>query len=261
LPRLARGLRRLTVDMASVRERGDIYFAYRPRIGEEHPESLAEVQRLYAILSPSDTPVYRRLVIGRKRLPDIPAHERNWAFVDRVTRRPEALEHELEAHGYETKTRGKRELPAARPAGEGVYAIVEHAGHTHLAYALELPERPGAAQHELGIEAEASYIVTVRNPQKPGPPGAGLEPRERPDYPKALRERFANRRFAPLEPEFLDYEGTELILIGAREEPEQELGIELDRERESIQSADIFNDLKMQRSKQPIRPLVEGAWA
>jgi hypothetical protein len=36
-----------------------------------------------------------------------------------------------------TLTRGIRVQPEARPAGEGRYAIADHAGHTHLAYVLE----------------------------------------------------------------------------------------------------------------------------
>ena len=32
--------------------------------------------------------------------------------------------------------------PPARPAAEGIYAIVRHGDHTHLAYVIELPQRP-----------------------------------------------------------------------------------------------------------------------
>ncbi len=34
----------------------------------------------------------------------------------------------------QTHTRGEREPSPARPAGVGVYAIVDHGDHTHLAY-------------------------------------------------------------------------------------------------------------------------------
>ncbi|MBI5441761.1 MAG: hypothetical protein HY900_11200 [Deltaproteobacteria bacterium] len=33
-------------------ESGDIYFLYRPRVGEEDPLGLGDVQRLYMLLSP-----------------------------------------------------------------------------------------------------------------------------------------------------------------------------------------------------------------
>ena len=47
---------------------------------------------------------------------------------------------------------------AARPVGQGKYAIVKYRNHAELAYILELPKGPGEAQEELGIEKEASYI-------------------------------------------------------------------------------------------------------
>ena len=54
-----------------------------------------------------------------------------------------------------------------RPVGEGKYAIVDHNNHTELAFVLELPKDTGEAQKELGIEKEASYIITVINPKVP----------------------------------------------------------------------------------------------
>src|SRR5437773_3560380 len=68
------------------------------------------------------------------------------------------------------ETRGKRRIAAAAPAGEGKYSIVKHDGHTELAYLLELPEIPGPTQREFEIKKEASYIISVKNPdiQVPG---------------------------------------------------------------------------------------------
>jgi hypothetical protein len=56
---------------------------------------------------------------------------------------------------------------SARPVGEGKYAIINHKNHAELAYILEMPKEPGEAQKELGIEKEASYIVSVINPKVP----------------------------------------------------------------------------------------------
>jgi hypothetical protein len=56
---------------------------------------------------------------------------------------------------------------AARPVGEGKYAIIEHQNHAELAFILERPREIGEAQKELGIQKEASYIITVINPCKP----------------------------------------------------------------------------------------------
>jgi hypothetical protein len=55
--------------MAKVLERGNIYFAYRPRVEEDTAGALEDIQRFFMILSPYDSQQYRLLVVGRKRLP------------------------------------------------------------------------------------------------------------------------------------------------------------------------------------------------
>ena len=243
-------------------ERGNIYFAYRPRVEQSAAGGIEDVQRFFMILSPHGRKQYRLIVIGRKRLPEIGVqHERNWGFVQKVGRRPEDVENELEAFDYSTKTRGERHLSPARPAGEGVYAIVRHGDHTHLAYALELPREPGPVQQELKIEPQASYILTVKNSEEPSPPDVGLEEEQQPQFPVDLTARFRKRRFAPADPpDFLDREGTEIILIGADEDVRGELGISLDPEHETMDTAEIFRDLHMERSKHPLEPLFQGKW-
>src|SRR5690606_39241397 len=139
---------------------------------------------------------------------------------------------------------------AARPAGEGIYAIVAHGEggerHTHLAYALELPEEPGEVQQELQLPEVSSYVVSVKNPEAPSPSSAGLRGAQKAELPGALMERFRGRRFADLDPpEFLDHEGTELMFVGASEDVKEELGIELDPKHESEQTADLCSDLRM----------------
>jgi hypothetical protein len=192
--------------MVRVLEEGDVFLCYRPKVGVHRVAGLADVQRFYIVLNPGSKPVFRRVIIGRKRLPGIEEHERTWAFVDLVTGRAEEIEDELDPITYQTRTRGQRVEPPARPAGEGVYAVVDHDGHTHLAYALELPEAPGPVQVELNIKPAASLTATVRNPDTPAPPQAGMPPSRRPDYPDALREKFGGRRFTNLDPpDFLDY--------------------------------------------------------
>ncbi|WKZ34006.1 MAG: hypothetical protein QY316_06305 [Thermodesulfobacteriota bacterium] len=244
-----------------VLERGSIYFIYRPKVEEEEVKGLKEVQRFYMVLSPEGKKIYRLIVVGRQALPDVEGGERSWGFVDKVRRRAEEVADELEEKEYRTKTRGERELPAARPAGEGVYAIARHGDHTHLAYSLELPERPGEVQEAFRIEDEASYIVTIKNPEKPAPPGAGLKGRKKAGFPKRLMQKFDGRRFADADPpDFLDYEGAEMILIGASEEPIKELGLALKPKDETESSADIFKDLKLEREKHPVKPLLKGKW-
>lgn len=54
---------------------------------------------------------YRLIVIGRKKLPTIDGdHERNWGFVQKVGRKPEEIEDELDRFTYPTATRGERHL-------------------------------------------------------------------------------------------------------------------------------------------------------
>ena len=94
--------------------------------------------RLYMILSPRPKRSYRLIIIGEKHLPAVSGggDRKSWGFVEKVASRPEEVEDELDPEVYDTKTPGERQLPPARPAGEGIYAIVRHSGHTHLAYAL-----------------------------------------------------------------------------------------------------------------------------
>jgi hypothetical protein len=248
--------------MVDVLERGNIYFVYRPKVEHTSASSLEDVQRVFVILSPYAKARYRLLLIGRKKLPAIgDEHERNWAFVQKVASEPEDIEDELDRVTYSTATRGERHLSPARPAGEGVYALARHDDHTHLAFALELPERPGDVQHDLNIPPQGSYIITVKNPEVDAPPGVGLPEDDRAELPERLRERFRGRRFIPVDPpDFLDREGAELVLIGAEEDVFQELGIQLNPERETLETAELFNDLRMERSAHPLKPLFEGRW-
>jgi hypothetical protein len=244
---------------ARIVEQGDVFFFYRPRVGADEVDDLSDVQRFFFVLMPDGSQRYRRVIVGRKRLPEPREHERVWAFVAEVGSQPEELQKELLRQAYETRTRGLRVQAEARPAGEGRYAIVEHNGHSHLAYVLELPREPGPAQEAFRIRPEASYIVAVRNPEAEAPPNTGLRPHQRPVYPPELRERFGERRFIPLDdPALLDYEGTELVLIGAAEDVESELGIELDPKDVALETADIFRRLRIRPGELPTVPIERG---
>lgn len=243
-------------------EQGNIYFFYRPRVEEEDPESREDIQNAYMVLSPHGKSTYRLAILGRKRLPDPSSRgDRIWGFVQAVEKDPKRIVGELGEETYQTKTRGERHQPAARPAGEGVYQITRHDDHTHLVYALELPERPGEVQRDLEIAEEASYVVSIKNPEKPSPRGAGLPEEAEADYPKRLQEIFRDRKFADADPpDFLDYRGAEFILISAAEDVKQELGIDLNPQAEDLSSAEIFRDLRLRKSEHPLKPLSEGEW-
>jgi hypothetical protein len=241
-------------------EKGDVFFFYRPRVEQSEAEGLADVQRFFMVLKPQGSAPFRVATLGRKRLPSVETHERIWGFVDAVVKRGSDIEAELKEHRYETKTRGERTVPAARPAGEGIYALVQRGRNLHLIYELELPERPGPVQRELNIPRQGAFILSIRNPEAPSPPAAGLPPREEAHYPKSLQREFRGRRFAAADPRLLDYEGAEFILIGARTDPERAYDLDIAAEHESADSADIFRKLKLSRREHPLAPLFAGKW-
>ena len=80
--------------------------------------------------------------------------------------------------------------------------------------------------------------------------------------PTPLQKRFRGRRFIPLDPpDFLDHEGTEVLLVGTRADALAELGIELEPQHEDLANAGIFTDLQLEQSVHPLEPLVKGEWA
>src|SRR5918997_6297980 len=186
---------------AEVLEKGDIFFFYRPKAKVVNDssggdvKSIEDIRRFFMVTASTITAAedntgsryqeqfdntsrttskeegessrYRLFVIGKKSLPEIRTtearrSERYWAKVGGIFENPQELTNELLADEF-------RKGDAARPVGEGKYAIVKHQDHAELAYVLEMPEEPGEAQRELGIEKEASYIVSIINPKVPVP--------------------------------------------------------------------------------------------
>jgi hypothetical protein len=249
-------------------EQGDIFFFYRPKVDTEEVEHIKDVQRFYMITSPEkrNKNIYRLFLIGQKQLPEIvegrsTSKERNWALNVLTTSNSEDIRRELLPAEYTTETRGKRRIAAAVPVGEGKYCIVKHDNHTELAYILELPKIPGPTQREFEIKKEASYIISVKNPDVTIPGYAAFSTQnKKPNYPKYLRERFGDRRWIDVEdPDLLNYENTQVLLIGARKKDvEEELGIEINEQRETDKSADMFKELKIRKEQVPLKPLLEG---
>ena len=251
-------------------EQGNIYFLYRPKVrpegedqgenGEAAAEDIDDVQNFYIVLKPQSGR-FRLINVGRKRLPDIEGYERNWGFVEVIADSGKEIEEELQRDTYQTKTRGERVLPAARPAGEGVYALVREGSRMHLVWALELPKKPGPVQKAFNIPEEASLAISVANPEKRGGPRtAQLGEEQEAQYPKSLQKEFRGRKFATEDPRLLDYEGAQVIFIGARNDPEEAYDIDLQPEKESEGSADIFKQLRFARSRHPVEPLLRGEW-
>src|SRR6266508_6823529 len=120
---------------------------------------------------------------------------------------------------------------------------------SHLAYQLELPEERGDVQRDLEIKPKASYVVVVKNPEAATPPGAGLPERQKAELPGRMQEQFRGRKFMQAEPQLLDHEGAEVILIGADEDVPGELGIELHPEHQTLETTAMFRDLSLPRSQ------------
>ncbi len=244
-------------------ERGDLFFFYRPDVDDDAPSSLLDVRRFHVALRPSGRDEIRLITVGRKTLPDSGgAGANHWAFVDRIFESPDALKDYLGATTYETETAGERNLPEARPAGEGVYALVRHDRDSVLAYVLELPKQVGEVQEAFGIRAEGRFVVSMKNPQGDSPPGLGLDGDRKVEFPAELMSLFGARKWHPADPpSFLDHEGAELILIGGRIAPDDDLGIELSPEPEDEASSEVFRDLHLVKSERTTRPLFDGLWA
>ena len=263
-------------DSERVIESGDIFFFYRPKIDTEEVHDIDDVQRFYMITckdindddeNKNRNKNYRLFLLGSKKMPEIVerksgSEERNWALNILTTSNADKIHNELLIPAeYTTKTRGKRRLSPAQPAGEGKYSIIKHDGHTELAYILEIPENPGKTQLEFEIKKEASYIVSVKNPEIFIPGYAAFSKKDKkPDYPKHIKEKFGEKRWINVDdPEILDYENTQLLLIGARKRNvEEELGIEIDEERENKISTDIFKELKIKKEEIPLQSFLKG---
>ncbi|WP_422929856.1 hypothetical protein [Singulisphaera sp. PoT] len=246
---------------STVLERGDLLFFYRPDVDETSPEGLLDVRRFHLVLRPEGKDILRLITVGRKQLPEAAEEGRSyWAFVERVFHSPDELRDTLDGARYETETLGERQLPRARPVGEGIYALARHGRSTVLAYALDLPKEMGEVQHAFHVEREGQFVISVKNPAADSPSGSGLEDSRRADFPEELLERFGDRRWTPAEPpEFLDYEGAELVLIGGREASD-DLDMELDPHEDARAHAALLKALHLEKSDRTNRPLYEGVW-
>jgi hypothetical protein len=223
-----------TEKLVRLLERGSIAFVVRPRV-----EGAPGVQRFLFTLSPERGALHRRVHVGRKRMPAPGKSEREWAYVDKLARAQSGLIDDLGPSTYLTKTRGERHQPGAHVIARGRYAILEHGEHTHLTYTLDPDVEREPLHDALNVAPAASLITAVFNPLAswrrrgargspplPGLPEEEASPFREPSlYPDELQARFGRRRFAPLDPTFLDHEGAEIVLIGAEDEVRPELAV------------------------------------
>lgn len=225
-PSASKPRRATRVEEASflVVESGRIRFFVRPKVGGGGVtpkvelavvRALEDIQRFSFTLAPRNSGQVRRLSVGRKRLPDDRVRERHWAYVDRVGPHAQIVS-DLGPRQYTTKTSGLRSQAGVIEVASGTYAIALHRDHAHLMYELgeDGPTASSELLRQLRIAPRASYIAVIFNP------ASRWRVRDREEVPfsepvdDAFEDRFDKRRFAPLDPIFLDHEGTELVLIG-----------------------------------------------
>lgn len=239
-------------------EQGDIYFLYRPRVQTEKAHNLEDIQRLYLVLKGEQSSYYRLIIVGKKQLPSYGESQVEFAFVDAISKNSEGLASTLQAQRYETKTRGKRDLPAARPFAEGKYILLKDGSNSYLIYQLERPRKLGKPQEQFNLDYEGNWIISVKNPEASSE--KGLTPEKKADFPKELLDRFQNRKFIPLDtPDYLNYPGAELLLIGEKSTPKEKWGNTIKELFASFQHRDISEALAIKRSAIPTKPL-SGVW-
>ena len=260
---------------SDILEEGDIYFFYRPKKNSSEVKDIDDIRRFFMVTSSKKQyshknndgktlgQFYRLFVIGKKSLPEIRksearASERYWARVGGIFENLNDLTNELFSDEF-------RKGDAARPVGAGKYIIAKHQNHAEIAYVLETPREPGEAQEELGIEKEASFIISVINPKRPTPPGFPST-EESPNYPDKVLQMFdENENFVSLDIDtsLIDYLNSQVILIGAREGKDiikRDLGINIDEDK-TKKDSDVIKKLRLQNQNVPTKPLTEGKLA
>ncbi|XAR74060.1 hypothetical protein NMG60_11008226 [Bertholletia excelsa] len=217
-------------------------------------------------------PLVRFIVMRRKSLPDPAKKSRPyWGFVEMVTTRIEDVETALKGEENDVATKGHRRNSAARALGEGIYRILRHGvtgkkTHTHLIYELEFPpeQEKNEPQESLDVEREGSFLIQIKNPdqQQQGSSSQfrGLGNKRKAVFPAHLQGQFGKLRFAPADPpDFLNYEGCELLLISASDDIDEELRLELKTECEAAQP--WCSDLvKTFGETAATTPLFQGTW-
>jgi hypothetical protein len=251
---------------AEILERGSIYFFYRVKLNTDKPHSLNDVQRLFMVLSPHESDKLKRLiVIGRKMLPDIDTHKKHWGVIDNVATDMEELLKTLGETDYETPvTHEKRHLKDARLIAMGMYGIVRHTTHSHLAYFLELPEELGEVQKAFHLQSQGSFILKIKNPKLIEGGSVDIS------GVKDLVENFGERRWGDVDKDakLLDVKKLEFILVGASSDPVTELGTageEMEEfEKEEVQHLHpehkVFDQLKIDKEVHKIDPFLTNKW-
>ncbi|HEX7232195.1 MAG TPA: hypothetical protein VF452_17520 [Candidatus Binatia bacterium] len=94
-------------------ERGDIFFAYREKVGAQVARGFEDMARLYMILSAHVERSYRLIIVGEKHLPAVSGDgDRKSCRLCREGRQPaEEVEDQLDVEVYETKSAASANSP------------------------------------------------------------------------------------------------------------------------------------------------------
>nr|CAD1827896.1 unnamed protein product [Ananas comosus var. bracteatus] len=197
-------------------------------------------------------PLLRLIVMGKKRLPNPSERSRPfWGFVELVTTNVDDIKTALKGEEYDTATRGRRHRPPARALAEGVYRILRHRGR-----AAGVPQRRARG---LLPHPDQESRSRPRRRQRHRRRLRGLQTKRKAAFPARLQGQFGGKRFIPADPpDFLNYEGCELLLISASDDIEEELGLELKTECEA--DADCSDLLQMFGEAAATKPLLSGTW-
>lgn len=130
------------------------------------------------------------------------------------------------------------QVPAATPFAEGVYAITSSGADSHLAYHVTVPSEIGEVQKELGLNEKGSYNISLKNPEAPSPAYATIGNPAK--YSKDIQDQFRGRRWMPVIPEALEYEGSQFLLIGEGVDK----ALEIDGKKEEEKPADEMERLE-----------------
>ncbi|TDZ99582.1 hypothetical protein C8034_v000052 [Colletotrichum sidae] len=208
---------------SNVLEKGIVYFFFRARVNTDKPEEVDDIARSYIILRPiapdsklGDGPIgdagnTRLLALPKKVLPQS-GRDRFMVFVEKSGPSFAELKGTF-LSGAENDTKaGTSHVPAATPAGEGVYVITTTGRESHLVYKLTIPSDLGEVQNDLGLKQEGSFILSTKNPKFPGPANARLP--EAPDFTQEIKDEFRDLRWTPSRPEHLDFANAQILMIG-----------------------------------------------
>lgn len=210
---------------SNILEKGIIYFFTRNRVGITDSDSVGDLQRTFFVLRPIPTGAklgdgalvdqdnIRLLALPKKVFPKS-HNDKFMAFVEKAnTTIKDLKENFFSATRYDTKTKGSRRDEPVNPVAEGVYAITRTEDATsHLVYSITIPSELGEVQKDLGIKDTGSFVISAKNPERPGNARAQLP--QKPDFPKEIISQFRNLAWSEVKPKYLDYEYCQILLIG-----------------------------------------------